>query len=123
MSFAKAAQELFVTPAALSYQIKKLEDEGSIPKLPVFLDSPMALEALRYYASRASELDDDIKSDVEIRRFFTARFQAVASAQQSAEAVKPAVTPGPEVPMRPTRPVTRPGYHSERPAPHRISPG
>ena len=35
------------------YWIKKLEDEGKIPKLPVFLDSPMALDALRYYASRA----------------------------------------------------------------------
>ena len=35
------------------YWIKKLEDEGKIPKLPVFVDSPMALDALRYYASRA----------------------------------------------------------------------
>ena len=43
------------------YWIKKLEDDGKIPKLPVFLDSPMALDALRYYASRASELDADIQ--------------------------------------------------------------
>jgi metallo-beta-lactamase family protein len=70
------------------YWIKKLEDEGKIPKLPVFLDSPMALDALRYYASRASELDDDIQSAAEIRRFFTARFQPVASAQQSSELVR-----------------------------------
>ena len=70
------------------YWIKKLEDEGRIPKLPVFLDSPMALDALRYYAGRASELDDDIRAAVEIRRFFTARFQPVASAQQSSELVR-----------------------------------
>jgi metallo-beta-lactamase family protein len=70
------------------YWIKKLEDEGRIPKLPVFLDSPMALDALRYYASRANELDEDIRSAVEIRRFFTARFQPVASAQQSSELVR-----------------------------------
>jgi metallo-beta-lactamase family protein len=70
------------------YWIKKLEDEGRIPKLPVFLDSPMALEALRYYANRASELDPDIAAAVEIRRFFTARFQPVASAQQSSELVR-----------------------------------
>ncbi len=43
------------------YWIKKLEDDGTIPKLPVFLDSPMALDALRYYASRAAELDADIQ--------------------------------------------------------------
>jgi metallo-beta-lactamase family protein len=70
------------------YWIKKLEDEAKIPKLPVFLDSPMALDALQYYASRASELDDDIRSAAEIRRFFTARFQPVASAQQSSELVR-----------------------------------
>jgi metallo-beta-lactamase family protein len=70
------------------YWIKKLEDEGTIPKLPVFLDSPMALEALRYYANRANELDEDVRSGAEMRRFFTARFQAVSSAQQSSELVK-----------------------------------
>ena len=70
------------------YWIKKLEDEGRIPKLPVFLDSPMALDALRYYAGRASELDPDIAAAVEIRRFFTARFQPVTSAQQSSELVR-----------------------------------
>jgi metallo-beta-lactamase family protein len=70
------------------YWIKRLEDEGRIPKLPVFLDSPMALDALRYYASRASELDPDIRTAQEIRRFFTARFQPVSSAQQSSELVR-----------------------------------
>jgi metallo-beta-lactamase family protein len=70
------------------YWIKKLEDEGKIPKLPVFLDSPMALDGLRYYANRATELDEDVRSGEEIRRFFTARFQPVSSAQQSSELVR-----------------------------------
>lgn len=70
------------------YWIKKLEDGGQIPKLPVYLDSPMALDALRYYANRAAELDADIQGAIEIRRFFTARFQPVSSAQQSAELVR-----------------------------------
>ena len=70
------------------YWIKKLEDDGTIPKLPVFLDSPMALDALRYYSSRAAELDADIQSAAETRRFFTARFQPVSSAQQSSELVR-----------------------------------
>lgn len=70
------------------YWIKHLEDRGRIPRLPVFLDSPMALEALRYYAGRAAELDPDIRSAAEVRRFFTARFQPVSSAQQSSELVR-----------------------------------
>jgi metallo-beta-lactamase family protein len=70
------------------FWIKTLEDAGAIPKLPVFLDSPMAIDALRYYAGRAGELDPEIQAAVEIRRFFTARFQPVASVQQSAELVR-----------------------------------
>jgi metallo-beta-lactamase family protein len=70
------------------YWIKKLEDRGEIPKLPVFLDSPMAVEALHYYANRAGELDPDIQAAAEVERFFTARFQPVSSAQQSAELVR-----------------------------------
>jgi metallo-beta-lactamase family protein len=70
------------------YWIKRLEDEGQIPKLPVFVDSPMALDALRYYAQRAEELDLDIQGAKAVRRFTTARFQPVTSAQQSAELVR-----------------------------------
>ncbi|MCM3880051.1 MAG: MBL fold metallo-hydrolase, partial [Vicinamibacterales bacterium] len=70
------------------YWIKRLEDEGQIPKLPVFVDSPMALEALRYYTQRAEELDADIQGAKAVRRFTTAKFQPVTSAQQSAELVR-----------------------------------
>lgn len=70
------------------YWIKKLEDEARIPPLPVFVDSPMALDALRYYAQRAEELDGEVQDAKFIRRFATARFQPVASAQQSAELVR-----------------------------------
>ena len=70
------------------YWLKRLEDNGQIPKLPVFVDSPMALEALRYYAQRADELDADINGSVLVRRFTTARYQPVTSPQQSAELVR-----------------------------------
>ncbi len=70
------------------YWLKRLEDEGRIPRLPVFVDSPMALDALRYYTQRAEELDADIQGAKAIRRFTTARFEAVASARQSAELVR-----------------------------------
>lgn len=72
----------------LLYWIKALEDSSQIPKLPVFVDSPMALEALRYYGQRAEELDADIQGSVLVRRFATAKFQPVTSAQQSADLVR-----------------------------------
>ena len=39
------------------YWLKRLEDEKRIPALPVYVDSPMAIAALQFYASRAADLD------------------------------------------------------------------
>jgi len=44
----------------LLYWIGRLEEEKRIPILPVFLDSPMAMEALARYTERLSELDPDL---------------------------------------------------------------
>ena len=68
------------------YWIKHLEEERRIPVLPVFLDSPMAIEALNYYGARYQELDPDMKPgrrDVSV--FATKRFQTVNSPKQSKE--------------------------------------
>jgi metallo-beta-lactamase family protein len=71
------------------YWLKKLEDEGRIPIVPVFLDSPMALEALKYYSERASELDPDIRpAQGQVSAFMTRRFQMVTSTRESAELSK-----------------------------------
>ena len=70
------------------YWIKKLEETAQIPRLPVFLDSPMALEALHYYSNRASELDADIGEAARLKHFYTARFQPVVSVQQSMDLVR-----------------------------------
>ncbi len=68
------------------YWIRRLEDERRIPMLPVFLDSPMAAEALRYYAARVGELDPDVRpAHRAVAAFSTARFRTVASVQQSKE--------------------------------------
>lgn len=68
------------------YWLKKLEEDGAIPKVPVFLDSPMAVEALRFYSSRVNELDDELRpAGKPVASFATSRFQTVASPQQSAE--------------------------------------
>jgi metallo-beta-lactamase family protein len=44
------------------YWLKRLESEQRIPVLPVYLDSPMASEALQRYTDRINELDEDLQS-------------------------------------------------------------
>jgi metallo-beta-lactamase family protein len=39
------------------FRLRALEDEGRIPELPVFLDSPMAIDATRMYARHHEEHD------------------------------------------------------------------
>ena len=41
----------------LLYWVRRLERERRIPVLPVYVDSPMAAEALRFYTARVAELD------------------------------------------------------------------
>lgn len=66
------------------YAIKHLEDAGKIRALPVYVDSPMALEALKFYQRHAGELDDDVqRRRGEVCAFCTARFTPVATAQES----------------------------------------
>jgi metallo-beta-lactamase family protein len=47
----------------LLYWIRRLEDERKIPVLPVFVDSPMATEALARYSERLKELDADLQPE------------------------------------------------------------
>jgi metallo-beta-lactamase family protein len=68
------------------YWLKVLEEEGAIPRVPVFLDSPMAVEALRFYSQRVNELDEELRpTGRPVASFATSRFQTVSSPQQSAE--------------------------------------
>ena len=70
----------------LLYWVRRLERERRIPVLPVFVDSPMATEALKFYTARVGELDPDMRpTQKEVSTFATARFQTVASTQQSKE--------------------------------------
>lgn len=73
------------------YWLKRLEESGRIPFLPVYVDSPMAAAALQFYASRADELDvtrqDAIGQRTKLAAFATARLVTVTSAQQSADLV------------------------------------
>jgi metallo-beta-lactamase family protein len=77
------------------YAIKQLEDRHEIPVLPVYVDSPMALQALKYYERHAHELDGDIgRRRGEVSAFCTARFNPVPTAQESQAVVE---RPGPAI--------------------------
>jgi len=68
------------------YWIKRLEDEKRIPVVPVFVDSPMAVEALKFYRSRGAELDPNLRNGGRlVTAFTTTRMTSVASPQQSKE--------------------------------------
>jgi len=75
------------------YWLKKLESEGRVPVLPVYVDSPMAVHALEYYRRHAAELDPDVRpARGEVSAFCTARFQPVESSRESQAVVD---RPGP----------------------------
>jgi metallo-beta-lactamase family protein len=68
----------------LLYWIGRLEEERRIPGLPVYVDSPMAVEAMRYYRGRVAELDPQVRpAENSVRAFATSRLQTVASVQES----------------------------------------
>lgn len=74
----------------LLYWLHRLEDEGRIPALPIYVDSPMALEGLEFYERRGSELDPVQATS----RRETPRFTAVETAEESKRLVQ---TPGPSI--------------------------
>lgn len=71
------------------YAIKQLEDARKVPAMPVYVDSPMALQALKFYERHAHELDGDIgRRRGEVSAFCTARFTPVPTPQESREVVE-----------------------------------
>jgi metallo-beta-lactamase family protein len=68
------------------YWLKKLEDSGRVQPLPVYLDSPMAVSALNFYARHERELDPDVRMGTgEISAYATKRFRPVATPRESKE--------------------------------------
>jgi metallo-beta-lactamase family protein len=70
----------------LLYWMRRLEQEQRVPVVPVYVDSPMANEALKFYSARITELDEDMRpTEKNVSTFATTRFQTVSSPQQSKE--------------------------------------
>jgi len=71
------------------YWLKRLEDSGRLRPLPVYLDSPMAVASLNFYARHERELDPDVRQGTgEIGAYATRRFQPVVSARESRAVVE-----------------------------------
>lgn len=66
------------------YWLFRLEDEKKIPKLPIHVDSPMALEGLEYYKRRMHELDPELP----VLTRAVPRFIAVETADESKRLVE-----------------------------------
>ena len=47
----------------LLYWLFKLEDEGRLEKVPIYVDSPMAIKGIAYYDARTDELDQGNRVD------------------------------------------------------------
>lgn len=77
------------------YHLRALEQANRIPRLPVYVDSPMATSALEYYRRHADELDADARpARGEVSAFATSRFQPVSSWRESRDVV---ALPGPAI--------------------------
>jgi metallo-beta-lactamase family protein len=73
------------------YWIKRLEEQKSIPILPVYIDSPMAAGALQFYAERVDELDPELNhgslGQRQVKVFYTTRMTIVETVEQSKAAM------------------------------------
>lgn len=45
----------------LLYYFRKLEDQGRLPRIPIFVDSPMAVSATHLYSQASDDQDEDIR--------------------------------------------------------------
>jgi metallo-beta-lactamase family protein len=66
------------------YWLKRLEDEGRLKPVPLYVDSPMAINALQFYQQHEAELDPEVRRRRdEICMFCVKRLQPTASAEAS----------------------------------------
>ncbi len=71
------------------YWLRRLEQAGRVPRLPVYVDSPMAVSAIEYYRQHAHELDEDMRPvHGDMCRFCTERFEPVETMKESQAVVE-----------------------------------
>lgn len=74
----------------LLYWLKRLEDQGRLKPVPVYVDSPMAIAALKFYQDHHAELDPEVqRRRADICIFCLKRLQPIPTAAASREITKP----------------------------------
>jgi metallo-beta-lactamase family protein len=73
----------------LLYWIRVLEGRGKLRPIPVYLDSPMAVDALKFYVDHGRELDPDVRMGPDGRHpYAPLHFRAVSSPKESQAVVE-----------------------------------
>jgi metallo-beta-lactamase family protein len=68
----------------LLYWLKRLEDQRRLQPIPVYVDSPMAVNALNFYRRYELELDPDVRvAGREVSAYAVKRFQPIVSPRES----------------------------------------
>jgi len=70
------------------YMLKSLEEQTTIPKVPVYLDSPMALEATSLYLQFTEDLKLEVKEGALIKPLAPSNFQRVQKMEDSVRLMK-----------------------------------
>ncbi|HSQ36586.1 MAG TPA: MBL fold metallo-hydrolase [Acidimicrobiia bacterium] len=67
------------------FRLRQLEEDGRIPRLPVFLDSPMSIEATGLYRKHAEEHDAEMRSlqEAGVSPFRPARLHLTRTVEES----------------------------------------
>lgn len=65
------------------YWLQRLENEGRIPSMPTYVDSPMAAEAMNFYSARPDELDPEMRPTDRGPMFDTSRLHVIENTEQS----------------------------------------
>jgi len=67
------------------FRLRQLEEDGRVPRLPVFLDSPMSIEATGLYRKHAEEHDAEMRSlqEAGVSPFRPARLHLTRTVEES----------------------------------------
>lgn len=52
----------------LLYYLRKLQDAGRMPRIPIFIDSPMAVSTTRLYEEAVEEYDEEAKAAIDLKQ-------------------------------------------------------
>lgn len=67
----------------LLYWLERLQKEGRVAAVPVYVDSPMAAQALTFYSGRPGELDSDMVDPPHAPMFDVKRLHLIKDAEES----------------------------------------